>query len=116
MIQSIFHLSLYAEIEIVSRGSGNKNLPYLIGEFTNNNIGAASATGIFAVILANIIAIFLLRMVGKSLDGLRNKTMATVSQSSKLGNVLWPALAWIVALIFFFPNLLVGLHQLQNRC
>ncbi|MDC1495586.1 sugar ABC transporter permease, partial [Amylibacter sp.] len=63
MIQSIFHLSLYAEIEIVSRGNGNKNLPYLIGEFANNNIGAASATGIFAVILANIIAIFLLRMV-----------------------------------------------------
>ncbi len=67
MIQSIFHLSLYAEIEIVSRGNGNKNLPYLIGEFANNNIGAASAAGIFAVILANIIAIFLLRMVGKSL-------------------------------------------------
>ena len=67
MIQSIFHLSLYAEIEIVSRGNGNKNLPYLIGEFSSNNIGAASATGIFAVILANIIAIFLLRMVGKTL-------------------------------------------------
>lgn len=67
MIQSIFHLSLYAEIEIVSRGNGNKNLPYLIGEFASNNIGAASATGIFAVILANIIAIFLLRMVGKNL-------------------------------------------------
>ena len=67
MIQSIFHLSLYAEIEIVSRGNGNKNLPYLIGEFASNNIGAASATGIFAVILANIVAIFLLRMVGKSL-------------------------------------------------
>lgn len=67
MIQSIFHLSLYAEIEIVSRGNGNKNLPYLIGEFANNNIGAASATGIFAVILANIVAIFLLRMVGKNL-------------------------------------------------
>ena len=67
MIQAIFHLSLYAEIEIVSRGNGNKNLPYLIGEFANNNIGAASATGIFAVILANIVAIFLLRMVGKIL-------------------------------------------------
>jgi len=67
MIQSIFHLSLYAEIEIVSRGNGNKNLPYLIGEFSSNNIGAASATGIFAVILANIVAIFLLRMVGKTL-------------------------------------------------
>ena len=67
MIQAIFHLSLYAEIEIVSRGNGNMNLPYLIGAFANNNIGAASATGIFAVILANIIAIFLLRMVGKAL-------------------------------------------------
>ena len=67
MIQSIFHLSLYAEIEIVSRGNGNKNLPYLIGEFTSNNIGAASAAGIFAVILANIVALFLLRMVGKSM-------------------------------------------------
>lgn len=67
MIQAIFHLSLYAEIEIVSRGNGNKNLPYLIGEFSSNNIGAASATGIFAVILANIVAIFLLRIVGKNL-------------------------------------------------
>ena len=67
MIQAIFHLSLYAEIEIVSRGNGNKNLPYLIGDFASNNIGAASATGILAVILANIIAIFLLRIVGKNL-------------------------------------------------
>lgn len=67
MIQAIFHLSLYAEIEIVSRGNGNKNLPYLIGEFANNNIGAASAAGIFAVILANIVAFFLLRMIGKTL-------------------------------------------------
>ena len=67
MIQAIFHLSLYAEIEIVSRGNGNKNLPYLIGEFASNNIGAASAAGIFAVILANIIALFLLRMIGKTL-------------------------------------------------
>jgi len=67
LIQAIFHLSLYAEIEIVSRGNGNKNLPYLIGEFANNNIGAASATGIIAVILANIVAIFLLRMLGKTL-------------------------------------------------
>ncbi|MDA7424014.1 carbohydrate ABC transporter permease [Thalassococcus lentus] len=67
MIQAIFHLSLYAEIEIVSRGNGNKNLPYYIGELVNNNIGAASATGIFAVILANIVAIFLLRMIGKTL-------------------------------------------------
>jgi len=35
MIQAIFHLSLYAEIEIVSRGNGNKNLPYYIGALLN---------------------------------------------------------------------------------
>ncbi len=68
MIQAIFHLSLYAEIEIVSRGNGNKNLPYLIGEFSNNNIGAASATGIFAVILANIVAFILLSQIRKTLS------------------------------------------------
>ena len=67
MIQAIFHLSIYAEIEIVSRGNGNKNLPYLIGDFATNNIGAASATGILAVVLANVVAIFLLRIVGKNL-------------------------------------------------
>lgn len=68
MIQAIFHLSLYAEIEITSRGNGNKNLPYLIGEFSNNNIGAASATGIFAVILANIVAFILLSQIRKTLS------------------------------------------------
>lgn len=29
--------------------------------------------------------------------------MATVTQSSKFGNIIWPTVAWIVALIFFFP-------------
>ena len=29
--------------------------------------------------------------------------MATVTQSSKLSNFLWPVLAWTIAIIFFFP-------------
>ncbi len=29
--------------------------------------------------------------------------MATVTQTSRLGNILRPAMAWIIALIFFFP-------------
>mgnify|MGYP000209292617 FL=1 len=29
--------------------------------------------------------------------------MATVAQNSKIGNFLWPVLAWTIALIFFFP-------------
>ena len=44
MIQSIFHLSLYAEIEIVSRGNGNKNLPYLIGEFERPTVAILKHT------------------------------------------------------------------------
>ena len=81
MIQSIFHLSLYAEIEIVSRGNGNKNLPYLIGEFHATTSVQPAPQASFAVILANIIAIFLLRMVGKTLDGLRGKTMALLRKN-----------------------------------
>ena len=29
--------------------------------------------------------------------------MAAVTQTSKIGKVLWPVLAWTIALIFFFP-------------
>jgi sorbitol/mannitol transport system permease protein len=29
--------------------------------------------------------------------------MAAVTERSKLGEVLWPVLAWVVALVFFFP-------------
>ncbi len=29
--------------------------------------------------------------------------MAAVTERSKLSYLLWPALAWMVALIFFFP-------------
>ncbi len=49
------------------RGNGNKNRPFLIGEFDTYNIGATKASGIFAFILANIFAIFLLRIGGKNL-------------------------------------------------
>jgi sorbitol/mannitol transport system permease protein len=29
--------------------------------------------------------------------------MATVTHSSRLGNILWPTVAWMVAIVFFFP-------------
>jgi len=38
--------------------------------------------------------------------------MAAVAQTTPLSRILWPALAWTIALIFFFPNFLVGFHQL----
>lgn len=72
LIQMIFHLSIFAEIFITTGGGPgvqSTNLTYLI--FTQAlqgfDIGVASAGGVFAIILANIVAIFLIRAVGKTL-------------------------------------------------
>ena len=72
MIQLIFHLSIFAEIFVTTSGgpgTQSTNLAFLI--FTQAlqgfDVGVASAGGVFAIILANIAAIFLIRIVGKSL-------------------------------------------------
>ena len=72
LIQMIFHLSVFAEIHVTTGGGPgvqSTNLTYLI--FTQAlqgfDIGVASAGGVFAIILANIVAIFLIRAVGKTL-------------------------------------------------
>lgn len=72
MIQLIFHLSIFAEISVTTGGGpGNQstNLTYLIWKqaLQGFDVGVASAGGVFAIILANIAAIFLVRMIGKSL-------------------------------------------------
>lgn len=73
MIEMIFLLSVFAEIAITtSGGPGNAstNLTYLIFKqsLMNFDVGVASAGALFAVILANVVAIFLIRIIGKNLD------------------------------------------------
>ena len=71
LIQTIFLLSIFAEIFVTTAGSfGTKTLTYLIFQrvLESQNVGLGSAGGIYAIILANIIAIFLMRIVGKNLD------------------------------------------------
>ena len=71
LIQTIFLLSIFAEIFVTTQGSfGTRTLTYLIFQrvLESQNIGLGSAGGIYAVILANIVAIFLMRIVGKNLD------------------------------------------------
>ncbi len=71
LIETIFLLSIFAEIFVTTQGGlGTKTLTYLIYErvMESQNVGLGSAGGILAVILANIIAIFLMRIVGKNLD------------------------------------------------
>ncbi|WP_085908453.1 carbohydrate ABC transporter permease [Kiloniella majae] len=72
MIQMIFHLSIFAEIFVTTSGgpgTASTNIAYLIyaQALLQFDVGVASAGGVFAVILANIVAIFLIRAVGKNL-------------------------------------------------
>ena len=71
LIQTIFLLSIFAEIFVTTAGAfGTKTLTYLIFQrvLESQNVGLGSAGGGYAIILANIVAIFLMRIVGKNLD------------------------------------------------
>ena len=73
LIQTIFLLSVYAEILVTTNGGpgfASTNLPFLVYQkaLLEFKIGQASAGGIIAVILANIVAFFVMRAVGKNLD------------------------------------------------
>lgn len=73
MIELIFLLSIFAEIYTTTGGGpgdASTNVAFLIFKqaLLNFDAGVASAGALFAVVLANIAAIFLIRMVGKNLD------------------------------------------------
>lgn len=71
LIQTIFLLSIFAEIFVTTSGAfETRTLTYLIFQriTDSQNIGLGSAGGVYAIILANIVAIFLMRIVGKNLD------------------------------------------------
>jgi sorbitol/mannitol transport system permease protein len=70
LIETIFLLNVFAEVYVTGTGGRAGNLPFLVYQYglTANDIGGASAGGIIAVILANIVAFFLMRMIGKNLE------------------------------------------------
>ena len=73
MIEMIFLLSIFAEIYTTTGGGpgdASTNMAFLIFKqaLLNFDAGVASAGALFAVVLANIAAVFLIRMVGKNLD------------------------------------------------
>ncbi|MEC7761052.1 MAG: sugar ABC transporter permease [Pseudomonadota bacterium] len=73
LIQTIFLLSVFAEILVTTNGgpgNASTNLTYLIYKesLLSYDVGSGSAGGVIAIILANIVAIFLMRMIGKNLD------------------------------------------------
>lgn len=73
LIQTIFLLSVFAEILVTTNGGpGNAttNITYLVyaQSLLQFDVGGGSAGGIVAVVLANIVAVFLMRMIGRNLD------------------------------------------------
>jgi sorbitol/mannitol transport system permease protein len=73
LIQTIFLLSIFAEILVTTNGgpgTATTTLTYLIyvSSLLQYDVGLGSAGGVLAIILANIVAIFLMRMIGKNLD------------------------------------------------
>ena len=73
MIELIFLLSVFAEIFTTTGGgpgNASTNVAFLIFKqaLMNFDVGVASAGALFAVVLANIAAAFLIRLIGKNLD------------------------------------------------
>src|SRR3954447_6367251 len=71
MIETIFLLSVFAEIRVTTNGGpglASTNLAYLIFQqaLENYDVGLASAGGLIAVVLANIVAVFLVRAIAKN--------------------------------------------------
>lgn len=72
LIETIFLLSIFAEILVTTNGgpgTATTNLAFLVyaQALLQFDVGMASAGGVVAVILANIVAIFLMRAIGKNL-------------------------------------------------
>ncbi|MDX6749081.1 sugar ABC transporter permease [Geminicoccaceae bacterium 1502E] len=73
LIQTIFLLSVFAEILVTTNGGpgiASTNLTFLVyaESLLRFDVGTGSAGGVVAIILANIVAIFLMRMIGRNLD------------------------------------------------
>jgi sorbitol/mannitol transport system permease protein len=70
LIETIFLLNVFAEIKVTSVGGFAGNLTYLVFSQLNdsNDVGEAAAGGLIAVVLANIVSYFLVRLIGRNLE------------------------------------------------
>jgi sorbitol/mannitol transport system permease protein len=70
LIETIFILNVFAEIKVTSVGGFAGNLTYLVFSQLNdaNDVGMAAAGGLVAVVLANFVSAFLVRLVGRNLE------------------------------------------------
>lgn len=73
LIETIFLLTVFAEILVTTNGGpgdATTNIAFLVyaQALLQYDIGGASAGGIIAVVIANIVAFFLVRIIGRNLE------------------------------------------------
>ena len=73
MIETIFFLSIFAEIFVTTSGGpglATTNLAFLIyiRSLLEYDVGSASAGGVIAIVLANIVSMFLVRTIARTLE------------------------------------------------
>jgi len=73
MIETIFLLGIFAEIYVTTAGGpgfASTNLSFLIYRYVlmEYDIGGASVAGLLAIVLANVLAFFLMRSFARNLD------------------------------------------------
>ena len=73
MIETIFLLSIFAEIFVTTAGGpglASTNIAFLIymQALLRFDVGLASAGGVIAIVLANVVAFFLVRSIARTLD------------------------------------------------
>ncbi len=73
MIETIFLLGIFAEILVTTNGGpgdASTNLPFLVYKVAllQFDVGGGSAGGVIAIVLANLVAFFLVRTVARNLD------------------------------------------------
>ncbi len=74
MIESIFLLGIFAEIYVTTSGGpgyASSNLAFLIYRYalSEYDIGGASVCGVIAIVLANLLAILLMRSFARNVEG-----------------------------------------------
>eukprot|EP01132_Coremiostelium_polycephalum_P003492 gene3492-4353_t len=104
LIQTIFLLSVFAEILVTTNGGPGiqtTNITYLIymQALLQFDVGGASAGGIVAVVLANIVAFFLIRLIGKNLES----------------KVIFTVIGWTIGFLIFFPILWTFLTSFKSE-
>jgi sorbitol/mannitol transport system permease protein len=73
MIETLFLLSVFAEIFVTTAGGpglASTNLTFLIYRYAllEYDVGAASVGGVIAIVLANFVAAFLVRAIARNIE------------------------------------------------